>query len=79
MVGELEANASDSTEVRRALEVIRRNVELEARLIDDLLSVFGGRSRPVVAHLIRAGKLTLDDVKDAERTLRKLQKKEKLQ
>jgi predicted transcriptional regulator len=49
------------------------------RLIDDLLSVFGGRSRPVVAHLIRAGKLTLDDVKDAERTLRKLQKKEKPQ
>ena len=39
MVGELEASASDSTEVRRALEVIRRNVELEARLIDDLLDV----------------------------------------
>ncbi len=39
MVGELEASASDSPEVRRALEVIRRNVELEARLIDDLLDV----------------------------------------
>jgi signal transduction histidine kinase/CheY-like chemotaxis protein len=39
MVGELEANAPDSPEVRRALEVIRRNVELEARLIDDLLDV----------------------------------------
>jgi signal transduction histidine kinase/ActR/RegA family two-component response regulator len=39
MVGELEASAPDSTEVRRALEVIRRNVELEARLIDDLLDV----------------------------------------
>jgi BlaI family penicillinase repressor len=49
------------------------------RLIDELLRVFGGQSRPVVAHLIRAGKLTLDDVKDAERTLRKLQKKEKPQ
>jgi BlaI family penicillinase repressor len=46
------------------------------RLIDELLRVFGGQSRPVVAHLIRVGKLTLDDVKDAERTLRKLQKKE---
>jgi predicted transcriptional regulator len=49
------------------------------RLIDELLRVFGGQSRPVVAHLIRAGKLTLDDVKDAERTLRKLQKKDKPQ
>ncbi|MEY2495499.1 MAG: hypothetical protein QOJ45_1991 [Verrucomicrobiota bacterium] len=39
MVGELEANAPDTPEVRRALEVIRRNVELEARLIDDLLDV----------------------------------------
>ncbi len=39
MVGELEASASQSPEVRRALEVIRRNVELEARLIDDLLDV----------------------------------------
>ena len=39
MVGELEASAPDSPETRRALEVIRRNVELEARLIDDLLDV----------------------------------------
>jgi signal transduction histidine kinase/CheY-like chemotaxis protein len=39
MVGELEASAPDSPEIRHALEVIRRNVELEARLIDDLLDV----------------------------------------
>jgi signal transduction histidine kinase/CheY-like chemotaxis protein len=39
MVGELEATSADSPEVRHALEVIRRNVELEARLIDDLLDV----------------------------------------
>ena len=39
MVSELEANAPDTPEVRHALEVIRRNVELEARLIDDLLDV----------------------------------------
>src|SRR3954464_12821849 len=39
MVGELEASGSNSPEVRHALEVIRRNVELEARLIDDLLDV----------------------------------------
>ena len=39
MVGELEANAPDSPATHQALEVIRRNVELEARLIDDLLDV----------------------------------------
>ncbi|MFT4111517.1 BlaI/MecI/CopY family transcriptional regulator [Silvibacterium sp.] len=41
-------------------------------LIDDLLSLLGGRSQPVMAHLIESGKLSLDDVKDAERTLRDL-------
>jgi signal transduction histidine kinase len=39
MVGELEAEVPDSPPVREALEVVRRNVELEARLIDDLLDV----------------------------------------
>ena len=49
----------------------------QRRLIDELLSFFGGRSQPLMAHLIEAGKLTLDEVKEAEQTLRKLQKKEK--
>jgi predicted transcriptional regulator len=49
----------------------------QRRLIDELLSFFGGRSQPVVAHLIEAGKLTLDDVHEAEQLLRKLPKKEK--
>jgi signal transduction histidine kinase/CheY-like chemotaxis protein len=39
MVGELEAEVPNSQPVREALEVVRRNVELEARLIDDLLDV----------------------------------------
>ena len=39
MVAELEARASEGPEVRQALDIIRRNVELEARLIDDLLDV----------------------------------------
>jgi predicted transcriptional regulator len=49
----------------------------QRRLIDDLLSFFGGRSQPVVAHLIETGKLTLDDVQEAEQLIRKLSKKEK--
>ena len=42
------------------------------RLVDDLLGLFGGRAQPVMAHLIESGKLTLADVKEAEKTLRKL-------
>jgi predicted transcriptional regulator len=48
----------------------------QRRLIDDLLALFGGRTQPVMAHLIESGKLTLEDVKAAERTLRKLGRKE---
>jgi predicted transcriptional regulator len=44
----------------------------QRRLIDELLAFFDGRIQPVVAHLIDAGKLTLDDVKEAEMTLRQL-------
>jgi predicted transcriptional regulator len=44
----------------------------QRRLIDELLSFFGGRSQPVVAHLIESGSLTLDDVKEAEQTLKRL-------
>ncbi|HUK31744.1 MAG TPA: BlaI/MecI/CopY family transcriptional regulator [Candidatus Acidoferrum sp.] len=49
----------------------------QRRLIDDLLALFGGRSQPVMARLIESGKLTLADVKEAEKTLRKLERKDK--
>jgi len=48
----------------------------QRRLIDDLLALFGGRTQPVMAHLIESGKLTLVDVKEAEKTLRRLEKKD---
>jgi BlaI family penicillinase repressor len=54
--------------------VVSRNAA-QRRLIDELLGLFGGRTQPVMAHLIESGKLTLDDVQDAEKTLRKLAKK----
>ena len=44
----------------------------QRRLIDDMLAIFGGRTQPVMAHLIQTGKLSLEDVKDAERQLRNL-------
>jgi predicted transcriptional regulator len=46
----------------------------QRRLIDDMLALFGGRSQPVMAHLIESGKLSLDDVKEAERLVRSLSK-----
>lgn len=49
----------------------------QRRLIDDLLALFGGRTQPVVAHLIESGKLTLEDVKEAENLLRQLERKDK--
>ena len=55
---------------------ISRNAA-QRRLIDDLLSFFGGRTQPVMAHLIESGQLTLEDVQEAEKTLRRLARKDK--
>jgi len=46
----------------------------QRRLIDDLLEFFGGRSQPVMAHLIDSGKLSIEDVKEAEKALQKITK-----
>ena len=48
----------------------------QRRLIDELLAVLGGRTQPVMAHLIETGKLSLEDVQEAERTLRELSRKD---
>jgi BlaI family transcriptional regulator, penicillinase repressor len=48
----------------------------EGRLIDELLSLFGGRTQPVMAHLVESGRLTLAEVKEAEKSLRKLARKD---
>ena len=47
----------------------------QSKLIDDLLGLFGGRTQPVMAHLVESGKLTLDDVEEARKALRKLAKR----
>ena len=49
----------------------------QRRLIDDLLILFGGRTQPLMAHLIESGKLTLEEVREAEKTLRKLARNKK--
>lgn len=47
------------------------------RLIDELLSLFGGRTQPVMAHLVESGQLTMNDVRQAEKLIKDLAKKEK--
>jgi BlaI family transcriptional regulator, penicillinase repressor len=58
--------------------VVSRNAA-QSRLIDDLLGLFGGRTQPIMAHLVESGKLTLEDVKEARNALRKLAKEDKSQ
>jgi predicted transcriptional regulator len=50
---------------------------VQRRLVDDLLSFFGGRTQPVMAHLIESGKLTIEDVREAEQTIKRLARKDK--
>lgn len=45
------------------------------RLVDEFLGLFGGRAQPLVTHLIETGKLSLDDIQEAGKTLRSLSKK----
>lgn len=52
---------------------IPRNVARH-RLLDEILSLFGGRAQPMMAQLAEAGKLTLDDVRELERQIKKLER-----
>jgi BlaI family transcriptional regulator, penicillinase repressor len=47
------------------------------RLLDEILSFFGGRAQPMMAQLAEAGKLTLDDVRELEMTLKRLESEQK--
>ena len=45
------------------------------RYVDDLLDVFGGSAAPLMSHLVESGKLSLEDVREAEKMLARLEKK----
>jgi predicted transcriptional regulator len=47
------------------------------RLLDDILSLFGGRAQPMMAQLAQAGKLTLDDVRELEKTIKTIEREQK--
>ena len=77
MVYRLEAKGA----VRRARKISNANIfeavvsrqSVQRRLADEFLAIFGG-ARPVMAHLIETGQLTMDDLQDAERVLRESEK-----
>lgn len=74
-------------EKKRALRCVKRianaNIieaaitrdEAHMTLVDELLALFGGRPKPVMARLVESGRLTLEDIKEAEDALKKLQRK----
>src|SRR5258708_22299268 len=70
--------------VRRAKRISNADIfeatisreDAQGTLIDELLTLLGGRAKPVMAHFVKSGKLTLDDVKDAQKMLRELAKKD---
>lgn len=47
------------------------------KLLDEILSFFGGKAQPMMAQLAEAGKLTLDDVRELEKTIKKLDQEQK--
>jgi BlaI family transcriptional regulator, penicillinase repressor len=81
LINRLEAKKA----VRRAKKISNAHIfeatvsrsAAQSRLIDDFMSLFGGRMQPVMNHLIRAGSLTLDDVREAEKVLREIARKGK--
>ena len=74
-------------EKKRALRCVKRisnaNIfdaaitrdEAHTRLIDDLLALFDGHAKPVMARLVQSGKLTLEDIREAEDAFKKISKK----
>lgn len=54
--------------------VVARDVARH-RMLDEVLSLFGGRAQPMIAQLVEAGKLTLDDIKDIEKAIRERRQK----
>jgi len=62
-------------------EAVLSRGDAQSRVLDEVLALFGGKTQPMMAHLIQTGKLSLEDVREAEQLLRALAqaKKEKTQ
>lgn len=58
-------------------EAVVSRSSAQHRLLDDVLALFGGGTQPLMARLVESGRLTIDDLRDAERLLKQLKRKEK--
>jgi BlaI family transcriptional regulator, penicillinase repressor len=47
------------------------------RLLDEILAFFGGQAQPMMAQLAEAGKLTLEDVRELEKIVKRHRKPER--
>jgi predicted transcriptional regulator len=45
----------------------------QRRIVDELLDLFGGSPRPLVAHLVESGRLTLEDIRELEQKLEEIE------
>lgn len=57
------------------LEATISRDDAQTTLVDELLALFGGRPKPVIARLVESGRLTLEDIREAEEALKKHLKK----
>jgi predicted transcriptional regulator len=80
MVNRLEAKGAlrrtAKTGNAHIFEAIVSQGAAQRRLIDEFIGLFGGRMQPLMSHLVESGKLTLEDVQEAEKKLQELSKKE---
>jgi BlaI family transcriptional regulator, penicillinase repressor len=44
------------------------------RLLDTILSFFGGRAQPMMQQLAEAGRLTIEDVRELEKTIKRVER-----
>ena len=58
-------------------EAIVSRSSAQHRMIDDLVALFGGKRLPIMTHLIESGRLTPQEVSEAQKALRNLSKREK--
>lgn len=47
----------------------------QRRLVDEFLALFGGRAQPLMAHLIESGRLSFEDLQEAQKAFQRLSKK----
>jgi BlaI family penicillinase repressor len=60
-------------------EAVVSRSSAQHRMIDELVALFGGKPLPIMAHLIESGRLTPEEVREAQKALRNLAKKDKSQ